>query len=77
MGALTITADWDDEAEVRVATSDDILGLVTEADTLEMLREKLSDLVPELIEENGLRAGCSRTAPIEIVARQRLAIRAA
>ena len=35
MGTLTILADWDDEAGVWVATSDDIIGLVTEAETLE------------------------------------------
>ena len=49
MDALIITADWDEEAGVWVATSDDIIGLVTEAETLEALREKLADLVPELI----------------------------
>jgi predicted RNase H-like HicB family nuclease len=77
MTPLIITADWDEEAGVWVATSDDILGLVTEADTLEALRHKLADLVPALIEENGLPHGADPSAPIEIVSRQRLAIRAA
>jgi hypothetical protein len=77
MGALTIRADWDDEAGVWVATSNDIIGLVTEADTLEALRRKLADIVPELIAENGLRAGADSSSPIEIIARQKLAIRAA
>ncbi|OQW89654.1 MAG: hypothetical protein BWK78_07450 [Thiotrichaceae bacterium IS1] len=30
---LQINAIWDDEAKVWVATSEDILGLVTEAET--------------------------------------------
>ena len=77
MSPLIITADWDEEAGVWVASSEDILGLVTEADTLEALRDKLADLVPELIAENGLAEGADTSAPVEIVARRRLAIRAA
>jgi predicted RNase H-like HicB family nuclease len=77
MRPLTISANWDDEAGVWVATSEDIVGLVTEAETLEALRDKLVDLVPELIQENGLPSGADRSAPVEIVARQLLAIRAA
>ena len=77
MSPLIITADWDEEAGVWVASSEDILGLATEADTLEALRDKLADLVPELIEENGLADGADASAPVEIVARRRLPIRAA
>jgi hypothetical protein len=77
MNPLTITADWDEEAGVWVASSEDVLGLATEADTLEALQDKLADLVPELIEENGVAEGADRSGPVEIVARRRLAIRAA
>jgi len=77
MSPLTISADWDEEAGVWVATSEDILGLVTEGETLEELRRKLSDQVPELIAENGLAEGADASATIEIVARQRLAVHAA
>jgi hypothetical protein len=77
MGARIINADWDEEAGVWVATSDDIIGLVTEAETLEELRDKLADLVPELIRENGLPDGVDPMAPVEVVARPRLSIRAA
>ena len=77
MDPLIISADWDEEAGVWVATSDAIIGLVTEAETLEALREKLADLVPELIAENGLPEGAAPGDPVEIVARRRLAIRAA
>lgn len=44
-----IQSFWDSEAQVWVATSDDILGLVTEASTLEGLTEKLREIIPELI----------------------------
>ena len=50
---LFIRAEWDDEANVWVATSDDVPGLATEADTMESLSLKLETLVPELLNENG------------------------
>lgn len=48
-----IRAEWDCEAQVWVASSDDVPGLVTEADTVEALDTKLQTLVPELLEANG------------------------
>lgn len=51
---LIIRADWDSEAEVWVAHSDDVPGLATGADTFEELMEKLKMVVPELLEENNL-----------------------
>jgi predicted RNase H-like HicB family nuclease len=49
---LHVQADWDPEAEVWVATSDDVSGLATEAETIEALTEKLRTLIPELLEVN-------------------------
>ena len=43
-----VHARRDDEAQVWVAESDDLPGLVAEASTVEDLLEKLSVLVPEL-----------------------------
>lgn len=77
MRTLRVDAAWDDEASVWVATSDDIPGLVTEADTFEELRAKLIDLVPELMTENGEGTDRSASLPVEIVARQHLLIDAA
>ena len=51
--ALFVRAEWDEEAAVWVATSDDVPGLVAEADTAEALLEKLRALIPELLEANG------------------------
>jgi hypothetical protein len=44
-----VQAFWDAEAEVWVATSEDVLGLVTEASTIELLTQKLRVIIPELI----------------------------
>jgi predicted RNase H-like HicB family nuclease len=52
MKEAKVHAKWDSEAEVWVATSDEVPGLATEADTLEDLVAKLQSLVPELIELN-------------------------
>ena len=43
-----------EEAKVWVATSDDVPGLVTEAETMEILSSKLEIMIPELLAENGL-----------------------
>lgn len=51
-----LLAEWDGEAGVWVATSEDVPGLVTEAETVEALMEKLRVLVPELLELNAGRA---------------------
>ena len=48
-----VNAEWDADASVWVATSDDVPGLVTESDTLEALQSKVQLMVPELLEANG------------------------
>ena len=44
-----IEAFWDGEAQVWVAESEDVPGLVTEASTIELLTEKLKQMMPELL----------------------------
>jgi predicted RNase H-like HicB family nuclease len=53
MKSLFVRAEWDEEARVWVATSDDVTGLATEADTMEALVDKLKVMIPELLEANG------------------------
>ena len=66
---ITVNAEWDPEAKVWVATSDDVPGLVTEAETVEALAEKLSVMVPELLEANGALAGNAiREVSINLIA---------
>ena len=54
---LVIEASWDPEGEVWVATSRDVAGLATEANTIESLLKKLAELVPELLQVNGVARG--------------------
>jgi len=63
---VVIHADWDPEARVWVATTPDIRGLVTEADTIEALRAKLPGMIIDLLEETGVT---DLPATIEIIAR--------
>lgn len=65
---LFIRAEWDDEANVWVATSDDVPGLVTEAETMEALSAKLDVMVPELLDANGYPDGPD--VPFELLARK-------
>ena len=51
--SIIVRAQWDDEAEVWVATSDDVPGLVAEAPTQDLLLEKLRIMIPELLTLNG------------------------
>ena len=68
---LFVHAEWDDEALVWVATSDDVPGLVTEAETAEELIEKLKRLIPELLEANGvILPGGEEGVPFELLTRR-------
>ncbi len=51
-----VQAFWDKDAEVWVATSEDIPGLVTEASSIEILTQKLREMIPEIIILNGIVA---------------------
>ena len=63
-----IRAEWDEEALVWVATSDDVPGLATEAATLEGLIEKLRVIIPELLMANN--ASFEEEVPFEIFTRR-------
>jgi len=52
MASYNVKAEWDAEVGVWVASSDDVPGLATGADTFEELVEKLKVVIPELLEEN-------------------------
>jgi len=62
-GAILVRADWDPEARVFVATSEDVPGLVAEAATTDALHEKLMVLIPELLELNS-PSGDSQRGPL-------------
>ncbi|MCU1334609.1 MAG: hypothetical protein JWO19_190 [Bryobacterales bacterium] len=53
-GVYEVLAQWDREAGVWVAESEDVPGLVAEADSPNVLVQKLRTLIPELLELNGV-----------------------
>ncbi len=63
----SVQARWDSEGGVWVAESEDVPGLVAEAESPNGLTEKLRVLIPELLELNGVVAAGS--GPIEFVVR--------
>ena len=65
---LFVRAEWDEEACVWVATSDDVPGLATEGNNLEDLIEKLKVMIPELLDANGIRR--EYEVPFEILTRR-------
>lgn len=52
MQPLKINAEWDPDACVWVATSNDIDGLAIEAGSIDALIERLKIVIPELMEAN-------------------------
>ncbi len=66
-GAYVVHTAWDDEAKVWVAQSEDVPGLVTEAENLDALMEKLRVMVPELLDLNGALPK-DDSLPIEVIA---------
>lgn len=68
MTTYHVTAEWDDDARVWVASSEDVPGLATGADTFEDLVEKLKIVIPELLVENGLLPVGTDSVPFEIKA---------
>ncbi len=65
---LFIRAEWDEEVRVWVATSDDVPGLATEADTMEGLIEKLKVMIPDLLRANNVVI--EDEVPFEVITRR-------
>ncbi len=63
---IQVKAFWDPDAGVWVAESDDVPGLITEADTMEKLIEKLHILIPELLQENEMLNEGLREIPFDL-----------
>jgi hypothetical protein len=53
--SITIDARWDPEASVWIATSNDVPGLVVEADTWPIMIEEVRLVLPDLLELSGER----------------------
>jgi len=51
---FVVQAQWDEEAKVWVATSEDLIGLVVEAPGLDSLLAKINEVTPDLVEGNAI-----------------------
>ena len=49
-----VKIEYDNEAGVWIATSDNVIGLILESESLDKLMEKVLNAVPELVELNNL-----------------------
>jgi predicted RNase H-like HicB family nuclease len=55
MSQVKVTAFWDPDAEVWCAHSEDVPGLILEADTVQELVSELEEMIPAMMQENGIR----------------------
>jgi hypothetical protein len=67
--SIIVGVDWDDEARVWVAISDDI-GLATESDSQDNLREKVLGMIRELLEFKAESYSDLPEIPVYIVAQR-------
>jgi hypothetical protein len=54
---ISIKARWDGEAAVWIATSEDVPGLVVEAESWPSMIEEVRLVLPDLLELNGQATG--------------------
>ncbi len=54
MKEYTVNLQWDAEASVWIATSEDVPGLALESGSYDLLVERVRYAAPELLELNGL-----------------------
>jgi Domain of unknown function (DUF1902) len=66
MNSIIVKAEWDSEASVWVAQSDDVPGLVAESSSLEKLRPKVLAMISDLIELNNMEVQLTEI-PVHIV----------
>lgn len=72
---LDVRAEWDDEAGVWIATSEDVPGLCVEASTFDELVDVATELTPELLELNHVEI--SGPVSIHITAERTMTAKAA
>jgi predicted RNase H-like HicB family nuclease len=69
-----VAVRWDPEAGVFVAESDDVPGLITEAESREALVAKLRVMIPELLELNGAPLSDSYSVEISYTTIEKLRV---
>ncbi|MBB3590565.1 hypothetical protein FHX08_000909 [Rhizobium sp. BK529] len=67
--SIIVRAEWDEEAAVWIASSNDIDGLAVEANSLEALEPKVIAAITDLLELNGFTSDLPEI-PVHIMAEQ-------
>lgn len=67
--SIKVRAEWDEDAKVWVASSDDVSGLSVEASTMEELEPKVRAALTDLVELNGTDS-CLAEIPFHIMSEQ-------
>jgi hypothetical protein len=67
MNSILVKAEWDAEAAVWVASSDDVPGLAAQSASMEALRPKVLAMIADLVEINQIRISLSEI-PVHFVA---------
>ncbi len=65
--SIIVKAEWDSDAKVWVATTEDIAGFVAEADSFDALQPRVMAVLADLIELNGFESDLVEI-PVHIVA---------
>ena len=65
---IEVRADWDPEARVWVAVSDQVPGLVAEAESMNELIPTLEALIPQLLKDNGAPAASAEKIDYHVTA---------
>jgi Domain of unknown function (DUF1902) len=68
MPTIVVRASWDGEADVWVAQSTDLPGLLTEAGTLQLLAAKLPNMIRDLVELPENVSGAEVEVNVEVIA---------
>ena len=68
--AVVVEVEWDEEARVWVATSDDVPGLTSEHSDFAALEDMVLELVPMLLRENNILPPSAQSyeIPVHIMA---------
>lgn len=68
---IVVRAVWDDSADVWVATSDDVPGLVIEAPSTDLLEAELKAIIPQLLIENRSHHTGGIDIPVQLLQQSR------
>lgn len=72
MNTIHVQVIWDSDADVWVATSDDVPGLAAEAPSIPELKARLDRIIPDLLKENGVETWKGPEVPLDLLVHDKL-----